>query len=164
MKLYEITDIYNGVLEAIDNDECTSEEMKEALDIIEADFYDKADNTACIIKDLLSDIEGIKTEQQALMARRKTAENRLEWLKKYLSNEMLASGIKKVETARNKLSFRKSMQVKIGDELKFKEDHPDFCKQKISIDVDKTKVKDSLKLGETIDGACMVECQNLQIK
>ncbi|MEG2717817.1 MAG: siphovirus Gp157 family protein, partial [Eubacterium sp.] len=92
------------------------------------------------------------------------AENRLEWLKKYLSNEMLASGIKKVETARNKLSFRKSMQVKIGDELKFKEDHPDFCKQKISIDVDKTKVKDSLKLGEMIDGACMVECQNLQIK
>lgn len=164
MKLYEITDIYNGVLSAIENEECTAESMEEALKIIEDDFENKADSIACMIKGLNADIAGIKSEEEALKKRRESAVKRAEWLKAYLSSEMLAVGQKKLETPRNKLSFRPSVSVLIDDELELKAMHPELTTVKTVVTPDKNAIKAELKKGVRINGAHLVEKQNLQIK
>ncbi|MCB6658296.1 siphovirus Gp157 family protein [Eubacterium callanderi] len=164
MKLYEITDIYNGVLSAIENEECTAESMEEALKTIEDDFENKVDAIACMIKGLNANINGIKAEEEALKKRRESAAKRADWLKGYLSSEMLAIGKKKVETPRNKLSFRPSVSVLIDDELALKALHPELTTVKTVVTPDKNAIKAELKKGVHINGAYLVEKQNLQIK
>lgn len=164
MKLYEITDIYNGVLAAIENEECTAESMEEALKTIEDDFENKADSIACMIKGLKANIAGIKAEEESLKKRRESAMNRAEWLSSYLSTEMQAAGFKKLETPRNKLSFRPSVSVFIDDELELKAMHPELTNVKTVITPDKNAIKAELKKGVQINGAYLVEKQNLQIK
>ncbi|WP_392888766.1 siphovirus Gp157 family protein [Eubacterium limosum] len=164
MKLYEITDIYNGVLEAIENEECSAESMAEALAVIEDDFENKADAIACMIKGLNASIAGIKAEEDALKKRRGSAEKRADWLRGYLSSEMLAIGKKKLETPRNKLSFIPSVSVFIDDELELKAMHPELTTVKTIVTPDKNAIKAELKKGVHINGAYLVEKQNLQIK
>lgn len=164
MKLYEITDIYNGVLAAIENEECTAESMEEALKTIEDDFESKADSIACMIKGLTANAEGIKAEEEALKKRREAALKRADWLKGYLSMEMLTVGIKKVETPRNKLSFRKTSSVKIDDELLLKAKHPELVVTKVAEQPDKRAIASELKKGIVIEGAHIVDGENLQIK
>ena len=58
-----------------------------------------------------------------------------------------------------KLSFRKSESVEIDDI-----DALDDRFKRIKIEPDKTAIKTALKIGEKVEGARLVENQNLQIK
>lgn len=164
MKLYEISDIYNNVLRAIDDEELTYEDMAEAIDVIEQDFEDKADSIACIVKDLDGDIKKIDEERKKLYTRQKACERNKEWLKAYLKENMQAIGMSKIKTARNIISFRKSKSLKIDDERRFFEKYPEYCNREEIIKVDKMKVKQLIGNGENFDGAEVIEKENIQIR
>lgn len=163
--LYEID--YN-LYQLLENEMVVDEETGEIL-FEESDIDNlllsrdqKLENTACYIKNLMSDIDQIKAEEKSLKERRQTKEKKVERLKSYLANSMLLFGDKKFETPRVALSFRKSKQVEIEPNAHLPQE---YVKVKVEESPDKTKLKDAiLKQGIVIDGVKVVEKENLQLK
>lgn len=153
MTLYEID---SAILD------CVDVETGEIFDIdkfeelgLERDA--KIENICLWIKNLKSEIEALKTEKDAFAQRQKVAENKMESLKRYISNYLECTPF---ESTKVKVSFRKSESLEIlegaiiPDEfLRFKEP-----------EVNKTELKKALKSGIQIDGVSIVENKNIQIK
>lgn len=167
MKLYEIAVEYQNFLEAIENGDIPEEAIIDTLESITSILEDKADNIACLIKNMSAEAEAIKAEEAKLSERRKAKEKQVDRLKEYLSTTLLASGYTKIETARNKITFRKSESVAVDDEA-------EFIKWAMSNDdayltykdptINKTAVKEALKNGIELNGVRIESKQNLQIK
>lgn len=164
MQLYEIDKRYMEVLEqGFSIDENTGEILFDAenIDKLDAEFNDKVDNIACYIKDLNGLSESIASEIKALQERKKQNDAKAERLKGYIASSMQLRNLNKLESARNKLSFRKSVSVMVEDESKIDED---LFTVKVEKKLDKNKVKALLKEGIEVEGCKLVENTNLQIK
>lgn len=167
MKLYEIAADYAALLEAIEAGEIPEEAINDTLESVTAVLDDKVDNIACYIKNLTAFVAEIKAEEQALAERRKAKEKQIDRMKAYLSETLLRVGRDKVETARNKVSFRKSQSVHIEDEHAFVEwarvNGDDYLTYKEPT-INKTAIKTAIAGGIKIAGAAVVTRQNIQIK
>lgn len=167
MKLYEISALYKSFIEAIENDEIPSEAIADTLESITAEIEDKADNIACLIKNLKAEAEAIKAEEQNLAKRRKSKESRIEWLKSYLTDNLTANGLTELETARNKITFRASEGVVFDDENSFIEwamkNNGELLSYKAPT-VNKTEIKKAMASGIELDGVRLESRQNIQIK
>jgi hypothetical protein len=161
MKLYEID---NEIMKCIDA--ATGEVFDaELLDKLNVERNAKIENTALYIKSLLAEIEAIRVEEKVLAARRKTKENRAEWLKEYLSNCLEGE---EFESAKVRLSFKGSTSTEITNEFEVVEwlekTGRDYCVKYKMPEISKTEVKKLLNAGEKIPGAVLVQKANLQIK
>lgn len=175
MTLYAISQEFRQFEESLDQfvEMIQSGELEESafddtLEAITLSFEDKADNLACIIKNLLAEIAAMKAEENALQKRRKAKESAAERLKEYLSSAMFTVGQMKLETPRNRISFRKSESVQILDEAQFiayaqKRGYDDLLTYKDPT-VNKTEVKKALSAGVELPGAAVVTNMNIQIK
>ena len=119
MKLYELAAEYENLLNAIDAGEIPEEAITDTLESITSLLEEKADNIGCIIKNLTAEAEAIKTEEVRLAERRRAKENQIERLKAYLAEVLTRGGYTKLETARNKMTFRKSESTVIDNETEF---------------------------------------------
>ena len=170
MKLYEIAEEYENLLAAIDAGEIPEEALADTLESIETLLDDKADNIACLIKNLEAESEAIKAEEKRLAERRKAKENRAESLKAYLSATLIKSGKLKVETARNSISFRSSEKVCIKNEesfLKWARVYNDELLTYKDPTISLTAVKNAIKCGAVFDeqyGVSLEKRKNIQIK
>ena len=140
----------------LETGECLSEEeLKKKLDEIEMELSEKIENIGRYIKNLESDVESFKVEQKKLMTRRKTVENKLEGLKKYLDSflklqctkedgiidlDKLRKVSKNLSTPTCAISYRKSEKVEVNDLSKV----PDTC-IKPRVIKEEDVVKDSVK-------------------
>lgn len=165
MKLYEISKEMQEVLLLLEGEgEVDISTLEEYLNQLEQDYTNKLDNIACMIKNEKSVSDAIDNEVKNLLERKKQHENKANRLKEYVSSFMEQMGLNKLETARNKLSFRKS-EVTIVDEEIFKASYPQMVEQKIlEVIPSKTDLKKLFKSGEIKDGVEIIEKQNLQIK
>lgn len=161
MKLYEID-------KAIA--ECLDLETGEILDLdrlneMQLEKEKKLENVALYIKQLEAEAGAIKAEEKALAERRKVKENKADGLKGWLSAVLDGQAF---ETAKVRLSFRKSEKVEFEDELSVLEycekNNLDNCLKYKFPDISKTEVGKLLKAGEKIPGAVLVETNNLQMK
>lgn len=166
MKLYELAMNYRALMEAIDNDELPEEAIADTLEAVTGEIEDKADNIACMLKSLDAEIVAIRAEEICLAERRKVKENAKERIKQYLSDMLLGIGIDKVETARNKITFRKSESVEVDESFVqwAWENHKDDLLTFTDPKANKTEIKKALKAGAEIEGARIVSSQNIQIK
>ena len=131
---------------------------------------EKMENIACYVKNLTSDIEALKTEEDNLKKRRKSKENQIKYLKRYLSNFMQLNDIPKFETSKCKVSFRKSVSTEVIDQDKIPKS---LIKTKTEKTVDKLGLKQFLQ-NNTKDmskeeqikeyGAYLSENKNIEIK
>lgn len=167
MKLYELTNEYQAVLDMSEDDGIPADAITDTLEAISAEIEVKADNIACLLKSLDFDIKGIKEEEAHLAERRHKKQATYDRIKQYLAEELLKAGIAKVETARSVISFRKSETVEISDEKAFLEwamNNDDDYIIYSSPKPDKTAIKAAIKGGADIVGAQISEKQNIQIK
>ncbi len=118
----------------------------------------KIENIALFIKNLTADVKALKEEETNLSERRKTKENKIEQLKKYLTSVLDSAPF---ESARAKISFRKSVAVNILDEAKIPSA---YTKTETVVKIDKKAIGDALKFGELVEGAELVQNSNIQIK
>ena len=167
MKLYEIANDYEALIESIESGEIPEEAIADTLEGIEALLEDKADNIACLIKNIKADVQAIRAEELNLAERRKSKESQIERLTTYLSETLQRVGISKMETVRNKISFRKSESVSVADEGAFiawaMGNHDDLLTYKDPT-INKTAIKKALSSGEEIEGAVIENKLNIQIK
>lgn len=166
MKLYELASEYEAFLSAIDNGDIPEEAIADTLESIETEIDIKADNIACLLKGLDAEIEAIKAEEVRLAKRQKVKENARNRICEYLSTTLLAMGKTEIETARNRISFRKSEKTLIADKNAFIEwasANNDtlltYGKPTISL----TAVKEAILGGAELPGASIEVCQNIQI-
>lgn len=167
MKLYELTSDFLNFMEAVDNDEIPEEAIADTLESITMDIEEKADNVACLLKSLDAEIAAIKAEATRLIERGRAKEKTYDRIKEYLAENLQRVGIDKMETARNKIIFRKSESIEIGDESAFiawAENKRDDLLTYSAPKVNKTAIKKALKDGDEIVGAQIVVKQHLQIK
>lgn len=166
MRLFEITAAYQSFVDAVENGEIPESAIADTLESITATLEEKADNTACVIKNITAEILALRAEERKLAERRRIKENQVERLREYLSNALIQSGHTKIETARNKISFRKSESVKIDDESAFIEwamkDNDEYLTYKEPT-INKAAIKKALADGKEIKGAYIEQKQNLQI-
>ena len=182
--LYQINDQVDSIMAKIKSafDESTGEIVDEELylksqkelDNLEIAQNDKIENIACYIKNLHSDVFALENEIKTLSQRKKVKENQLKRVKEYLANFLKLKGIKKIETPKAVVSFRKSEVLEITDEeelLEYGKYRGDFLKYR-EPEIDKAELKKYIKFCIDIEededempkGARIVEKQNLQIK
>ena len=163
MNLYEINDAYEKALSNFTVDDETGEVIfdDEEIKRLEGAFEEKVDNIACYIKSLNALSDSIKAEKQALDERLKSNDKKAESLKKFLVMSLEMRDMKKFESARNKLSFRKSTSVVINEDAVLP---TKYVKTVVTEKVDKKAIGDALKNGEVVEGCYLKESNNLQIK
>lgn len=158
MNLYEIN-------EAIMN--CIDEETGEVVDIealnnLSMEREIKIENLACWYKNLMADAEALKAEKNAFAEREKSAKNKAESIKRYLSSVLDGE---KFATDKCALSFRKSESVEILDPEAFMSDDKSENYLKYSEPtINKAELKKALKQGETFKGVLLSSNSNIQIK
>lgn len=161
--LYGINRAYENALNNFTVDEETGEIIfnDDEIKKLEDDYKTKVDNIVCYIKDLQALNDAIKAEKTSLDERLKANDKMVDTLKKYVANSLEMRDISKLETARNKLSFRKSTSVVIADETSVPSQ---YIKTVVTEKIDKKAIGDALKKGEIINGCYLKESNNLQIK
>ena len=161
--LYELSKEYTEALNNFSVDEETGEVTfdKNKIDHIESDLKDKADNIACFIKNLTALSDSIKAEKNALDERLKANDKKIESLKKYITSAMELAQMDRLETARNKITFRTSKKVIISDDDAVPEK---YIKLEITSKVDKKAIGEALKAGEVVNGCYLEVNNNIQIK
>lgn len=157
MKLYELTQGVKEILSNVDENGELMPGMFEAFADMNLQKEVKIENTALYYKELLSEAEAIKAEERSLYERRKTKERQAESLKAYIDLNLEGQ---ELETARVKLSYRKSTSVYIKNEKIIPKDYKEKQPDKIL----KALISKALKSGIKIKGAELQEKQNLQIK
>ena len=118
-----------------------------------------------MLKNIEAEVKAIKEEEANLATRRKTKEKAYERLKEYLSTTLQSLSIDKVETARNKITFRKSESVEIDDTfIEWAQENREDLLKYSAPTADKTEIKKILKGGAELQGAQLISKQNIQIK
>lgn len=161
MNLYEI----NKQIENFDFE--IDEETGEILNLDELDDLkltrdEKIENIALYIKNLNADEKALDDEIKALQARKKEKQSKAYNLSCYLKTTL---GSRNFETARCKLSWRKSKKVIIDNESAFINAFrfSDLVKHKEEFVIDKKETKKYLENNHSYF-AHIEEFQNLQIK
>lgn len=157
MNLYEIK---QSIQEAIDKciDMETGEIINpELLDSLNEQLNIKRENIALYIKNLVADSKAIDEEIKNLTQRKKSINNKIDWLKQYLANDLQGN---KFETAKVVVSFRKSKSVDIQPNANIPDEFLIMQEPK----VDKTGLKKAIQSGEVIAGVSIVEKSNISIK
>ena len=146
----------------------SEEELAKAIDEVSLDLDTKIENIGCYIKNLESDVEALKKEEDNLKSRRKSAENKIESLKRYLNGYLQAVYPNdedrrrwKFKTSKVVLGYRKSTTVEIPniDAL-----DKEFIRIKTEVTPDKTAIKDAIKSGKHVEGAFLKDNINLSVR
>ena len=117
----------------------------------------KIENICLWIKNLKAQAEALKFEKDAFAQRQKAVETKMESLKRYITGYLEGTAF---ESAKVKVSFRKSEVVEIMEGAVIPDEYLRFKEP----EVNKTELKTALKKGVQIAGVSIVENQNIQIK
>lgn len=152
--LYEIED---DILGCVDTE--TGEIIDpEKLDALEMEREKKIESVILWRKDLLAEAEAVKKEADVLTKRAKSCENKAEQLKNYIS---YALNGEKFKTDRCSVSYRKTSGVVLDDIYKVSAKFWGDIKESW---ISKTKIKEAIEKGETVEGAHIEERQSISIK
>jgi len=161
MKLYELVENYNNILELIENPDIPADILEKSLSEINEGIEAKAENIAKIIKNIEAEIEGFKQEEKRLSEKRKPLENKIKSLKSYIEESMRTT---------NKLKFKSKLfsfniqnnapSVSILDNNIIPKEY--FIEQQPVLD--KRKLLTDLKEGLKIEGAEVQQTSSLRIR
>ena len=140
MTLYEMTNDMIELQAMLEEDD--SEAVQDTLEMVAADFAQKAEGYGIVIKQMEAEAEALRKEEQALAARRRSKENGAKRLKDAVCRALELTGQKKLETARVAYSLRASKNVVIDDFSQIPEEMLRFKEP----EADKTKIREYLKL------------------
>lgn len=156
MTLY---DIDSAMESCVIVDEETGEVVgidEERLAQLQMERERKMDGVACWIKNLNAEAAAIGEEVRRLTARKRSAENRAESLKRWLSDALNGE---KFKTPRCSVSYRASWAVEITDADAVPDVYATY-ERKLS----KSAIGDALKAGEEVPGAERVQRRSMIVR
>ena len=162
--LYDIAAEYRADLDKLSDLDLPPEVIADTLEGMSGALEAKASNIASLVRNLEVTAEAIKDAEAQLYKKRKAIENRIEAVKSYTLNVLVANQIDKVETPYFKISVSKNPQaVDVYDPNQVP---AHFMKQPEPPppQIDKVAIKESLKLGEDVPGCRLTQSLSLRIK
>jgi hypothetical protein len=153
MTLYEID---QKLLDCIDLE--TGEIINaEKLTELTMERDEKVEKVALWIKELKAEAEALKAEKQSFADRQRTAENKIESLKKWLADALNGEKFKTTKVA---VSFRKTKSVEVADIFALDENYVKYSEPT----ADKAAIKKAIEAGEIVKGATLVESVSISVK
>lgn len=160
MNLFELTENYVKFFTMLEEADEITEELEEMANNLNIAIEEKSDNYVKMIKNLDADVEAYKNQEKQFNKKRKTAENKISWLKKNLQSSMEQTGRKKVKTELFTISIQKNTpslditsEDNIGDEY-----------YKIERTLNKRDLLNDIKEGLIIDGVGIKQTESLRIR
>lgn len=105
-------------------------------------------------------LAALKEEISRLEKRATQTKKTVEWVENYIFNLLHASGEKKLEVGSFIIGSRLSKSVWVEPDF----NNPTYCRTKTITEPDKIAIKAALNNGIAIDGALLIEKENLTIK
>lgn len=155
--LYELADQYKMLQNFIEENNIEGFEL--ALSQIKGEIGEKLEGYAMVMKNIESDITGIKSEEKRLADRRKSMERNLGRIKENMADALLTVEGNRVKTEKFTFSFRRSTSVQIENDAAIP---PQFIK--VERTISRSELAKALKAGEQIEGAQLIENQSLSIR
>ncbi|MFJ7919711.1 siphovirus Gp157 family protein [Lysinibacillus fusiformis] len=154
--LYQLNNAYAQLQQMIEDGQ---EGLEDTLDSITDAVEEKLEAYAMVIKNIESDVEGIKSEEKRLAERRKIMENGVTRMKQAIAETLQGTGQDKVKTEKFTFSWRKSSKVEVSD-------IDSLPKQYVKVErtISRAELAKALKAGEQIEGAQLIENQLLSIR
>lgn len=160
MNLFELTENYVKFFTMLEEADEITEELEEMANNLNIAIEEKSDNYVKMIKNLDADVEAFKNQEKIFNKKRKTAENKIAWLKKNLQSSMELQGRKRVETELFTISIQKNTpslditsEDNIGDEY-----------YKVERTLNKRDLLNDIKEGLIIDGVGIKQTESLRIR
>lgn len=160
MNLFELTENYIKFFKMLEEVDEITEELEEMANNLNIAIEEKSDNYVRMIKNLNADVEAFKNIEKQFNKKRKTAENKIAWLKKNLQSSMEQTGRKKVKTELFTVSIQKNApslditsEDNIGDEY-----------YKVERTLNKKELLSDIKEGLIIDGVGIKQTESLRIR
>lgn len=154
--LYQLNNAYAQLQQMIEDGQ---EGLEDTLASITDAVEEKLEAYAMVIKNIESDVEGIKSEEKRLAERRKIMENGITRMKQAIAETLENSGQDKVKTEKFTFSFRKSSKVEVSDIDSLPQEYV-----KVERTISRAELAKALKAGEQIQGAQLIENQSLSIR
>lgn len=154
--LYELQGSYAQIQQMIEEG---AEGLEDILKTVEGAIEEKLEGYAMVIKNLESDVVGMKAEEKRIAERRKGIENQLERMKNAVAQTLENSGQDKVKTEKFTFSFRKSSKVEVSNIDSLPQQYV-----KVERTISRSELAKALKAGEHIEGAQLIENQSLSIR
>lgn len=92
--LYQLQGAYAQIQQMIEEG---AEDLQDTLESIEGALEEKLESYAMVIRNIESDVEGLKAEEKRLAERRKTMESGIKRMKENMQNAMSSTGEKKIK-------------------------------------------------------------------
>ena len=162
MNIYEIGNAYLNLYRMADDPDIDEEVIYDTLEALEGSLEDKADGYAKVIKQMQIDGDALKSEVDRLSARKKTIENRIKLLKNNLQEGMEKVGTLKIKTTLFNFSVQNTQPSLVIDVPEDKVPEHFLIPQQPK--VDKTAIKNAIKLGEEIEFAHLEPNKSLYIR
>ena len=151
MRLYEITKQLNELLAMED---IPREQIEDTINLIEEDFEGRAEMVAAYISELEADEAGMKAEIDRLSERKRVLTAKIDNLKDYLRQNMLASGKKNIKGKLFSITLGKPSPVL--DVLVPVEQLPEQYRV-VKFSADNAAIKAALKAGTEIKGCAITD-------
>ena len=162
--LYVLAAEHRAVAEQLADLDLPDEVVRDTLESISGDLEAKAVSVAQFVRNLESSAESIKAAEKAMADRRKGIENRADRVRQYLLDNMIATGISKIECPFFKLAVRDNPVSVVIDE-------PGLIPAAYMTDppppppaIDKKLIKQAIEDGHEVAGAHLARGKRLEIK
>jgi len=164
LTLYQVSDQYLADLEKLNDLELDDQTFKDTLEGLTGDFELKATNVSMYVRNIEASVEAIREAEKQMSNRRKAMENKINRLKQYLKDNMIRTGITKVDCPYFQLSLRNNPEaVEVINLDEIPPEYFDIPPLPAPV-LNKKAVKDAIKSGIEINGARLIKNQSLQIK
>ena len=163
LSLYNITNSFITLFEKAENEELTQEEIQEQGNELALALKNKSTSIIGYVRNLDLTSEAIKNEIDRLTTMKKAIDNKNTKFKEYVKENMEKLDLQKIDTELGTLSIAKNpASVEIFDETLISDE---YKKEKVTVSIDKTSIKNALKAGKDVQGARLVEDKtSLRIK
>lgn len=162
--LYVLGAEYRAAADMLADLDMPDDVVRDTLESISGDLEAKAVNVAQFVRNLESSAEQIKAAEKAMSDRRKAIENRADRVRQYLLDNMIATGITKIECPYFKLTVRDNPPAVVINE-------PGLIPASYMTDPpppppapDKTLIKKAIQDGFEVPGAHLTRGKRLEIK
>lgn len=163
LSLYNIKCDFIELFEKAENEELTQEEIEKQGNNLALALQNKSISVIGYIRntELMSD--AIKSEIERLTAMKKAIDTRVDKFKEYVKINMQDLGLEKIQNELGTLSITKNpASVEIYDENLIANE---YKKEKVTMTIDKTAIKNAIKSGKDVQGARLIEDKtSLRIK
>lgn len=162
--LYVIAAEYQSAVARLADLDLDEQTFADTLESLSGDLENKSVNAAMFVKSLEATAASIKIAEGQMAARRKSIEARAERVLEYIKDNMIATGITKIECPYFKLSIRDNPASVVIDS-------PNLIPAEYMLQAeppppaaDKRAIADVLKAGGDVPGAHLQYGQRLEIK